>query len=59
MGTITALALKRGREKTVNDKTCEECLYCKNGKCFLEILDGSDPEECRGQNHKWFEAMEE
>ena len=43
----------------MDDKTCEECLYRKNGKCFLEVLDGSDPEECRGQNHKWFEAREE
>ena len=43
----------------MNDKTCEECLYCKNGKWFLEALDGSDPEECRGQNYKWFEAKDE
>ena len=44
----------------MNDKTCEECLYCdKNGFCWLEKLDGSDPEECKAADYKWFEAREE
>ena len=43
----------------MNDKTCEECIYFKSGRCFLEVLDGSDPEECRSKGYLWFEAREE
>ena len=44
----------------MNDKTCQECIYCRrDGKCMLEVLDGSDPEECRAADYKWFEARDE
>lgn len=42
------------------DKTCQECIYCRSdGVCMLEILEGSDPEECRNAEYKWFEAKDE
>ena len=44
----------------MNDKTCEECIYGRqDGRCQLEIFEGSDPEECRAADYKWFEAKDE
>lgn len=44
----------------MNDKTCQECIYCRSdGVCMLEILEGSDPEECRKNDYQWFEAKDE
>lgn len=43
------------------ENNCENCLYYRecDGGCMLEILEGSDPEECRSKNCKWFEGREE
>lgn len=44
----------------MNDKTCEECIYHRSdGACMLEVIEGSDPEECRSADYKWFEARDE
>ena len=45
----------------MNDKTCEKCLYYRecDGGCMLEVFEGTDPEECRSANYKFFEAKDE
>lgn len=44
----------------MDDKTCEECLYHRSdGVCMLELFEGSDPDECRNADYKWFEAKDE
>ncbi len=44
----------------MDDKTCQECIYHRSGGgCMLEVFEGTDPEECRSANYKFFEAKDE
>lgn len=44
----------------MEDPNCESCLYCgENGGCWLEKLEGIDPEECRNGAYKFFEEREQ
>ena len=44
----------------MEDHNCGNCLYCgENWQCWLEKLEGIDPEECRNANYKFFEEREQ
>ena len=44
----------------MDDKTCQECIYHRDdGVCMLEILEGTNPEDCRKNDRRDFEAKDE